>query len=100
MTNYVDLDDLRSRVYFESATLDDRYTWEEIAPDPDVAQTTYDRWTDGFRRFRLVDCAHRAADRDGALCVHCGHEFPHVKWETKGTKAAAKKATPRKRPTK
>jgi len=100
MTNYVDLDDLKSRVYFETATVDDRYTWEEITPDPAIAQTTYDQWTDGFRRFRLTGCAHRAVDRDGELCTHCGHAFPyspHTVWETEGTKKAAAKKTAAKR---
>jgi len=86
MANYVDLDELRSRVFFEVATTDDRFVWEEISPDPGIAQTTYDQWTDGFRRFRLLDCAHREVDRDGDLCTHCGHEFPHTVWKTRGSK--------------
>ncbi len=84
MTNYVDLDELRTRVFFEQATRDDRFTWEEITPDPDIAPV--------FRRFRLTGCAHREVDRDGSLCTHCGHQF-----EYKAPKmTAARKATARK----
>jgi hypothetical protein len=108
MTNYVDLDELKDRVYFESATFDRRFKWSEIMPDPKVAPVIAgeggepDRWADGFRRFHLLDCAHRDVDRDGDLCTHCGHAFehsPHAVWETKGAKAA-KKTTARRRKTK
>lgn len=78
MTNYVDLDELREREFFITATQDDRYVWEEIKPyaDHPAAELAGDQWVwaDGTSRYRLVGCAHREADRDGALCTHCGHE--------------------------
>lgn len=67
MTNYVDLDELKNRIYFQTATMDDRFTWEEILP---VAE-------DGMRRYRMTGCAHREADRDGNLCTHCGYADPY-----------------------
>jgi hypothetical protein len=103
MTDYVDVKELRRAVYFESATHDQRFLWEEIIPAdlPDdhsliaevgVVQPLLDGpviFADNFRRFRLVDCAHRDADRDGDLCTHCGHHFAH--------KPPTKTAAPRKR---
>lgn len=105
MTNYVDLDELRDRVYFRSASLDPRFVWEEIQPGPefsDIAEIDGDRWVwaDGLSRFKLVDCAHRDVDRDGDLCTHCGHAFehsPHAVWETKGTRTAKKTAARRRK---
>jgi hypothetical protein len=91
MTNYVDLDDLRKRRFFESATFDPRFVWEETEPLVSDGKS--------WRRFRIVDCAHRPVDRDGDLCTHCGHAFehsPHTEWATAG----AKKAAARRRKTK
>jgi hypothetical protein len=89
MTNYVDLGELKGNVYFGQATLDDRFFWEEIQPDPKIAEVANGRWFDGTRRFRLLDCAHKETYRDGDLCTFCGHQFPH-----KATKTTARK-TPR-----
>jgi hypothetical protein len=97
MTDYVDVDELKTRLYFISATLDERFLWKEVVPTypaellltenpglPDSmiselgkvgivsSPTTEPRWADGFRRFRLIACAHRPVDRDGLLCTHCG----------------------------
>ena len=94
MSGYVDLEELQGNVYFESATLDDRYVWEEVQPDPEIAEVTGGVWFDGLRRFRLVRCAHREADQDGKLCTHCGHQNPYEPPE----QTAARKA--RKRPAK
>jgi len=89
MTNYADLEALRDGVYFESATQDSRFVWEEISPpDPSVAEVIGGVWFDGFRRFRLLDCAHRDEDRDGDLCTHCGYAFPAPE-----KKAASRKST-------
>jgi hypothetical protein len=74
MTNYVDLDELRGRVFFRAASLDDRFIWEKI-PDEQLYGMGI---SDGFERFRLIDCAHRPVDRDGDLCTHCGHAFPYA----------------------
>lgn len=97
---YVDVDELSKGVYFMSATLDARFVWEEIDPSSlpadhplvlqvGTAQPVLDGpviFADNLRRFTLVDCAHREADRDGALCTHCGKDGFEVK------KAPAKKA--------
>jgi hypothetical protein len=73
-TNYVDVEELRTRVFFETATLDPRFTFEEIIPaDPAIAEVMNGRWMDGQRRFRLIDCVHPETMRDGVLCTHCGH---------------------------
>lgn len=99
---YVDLSELRDGVYFQQATHDPRFTWREIHPpaelhdllkaNPGLSPVQVEvlgqvgiitgpheapKWADGFRRFQLVDCAHREVDRDGALCSHCGHENPY-----------------------
>jgi hypothetical protein len=77
VTNYVDIPDLQTKIYFHTATLDDRYVWEEIKPGPayaDLAERRDDgwQWADGTSRYRLLGCAHREQDRDGVLCTHCG----------------------------
>lgn len=100
-TNYADIDNLKRRVYFHSATLDDRYEWEKLTPSfgselrekhPDLTTEAAHEldmlgvtlhhgrppeWADGLDRYRMIGCAHREADRDGALCTHCGHAFDH-----------------------
>lgn len=116
MTNYVDLEELRNRVFFESATRDDRFVWRRIVPvedvqknllpaNPDLTQDQITelgrvgviygvdapRWADGFNRFMIVDCAHRPADRDGALCTHCGHAFEEPRSPAPVKKAAARR---------
>lgn len=75
MSSYVDIESLRKNVYFTEATLDHRFTWEEITPaDPAVAEVMNGRWMDGLPRFRLTGCSHPEPYRDGVLCTHCGHE--------------------------
>lgn len=98
MTNYADIDDLRRRVYFHSATLDNRFKWEKLTPgfgatlrethpgltveqahELDMIGVTLrpdqdPQWADGLDRYRLVDCAHLEMYRDGKLCTFCGHE--------------------------
>lgn len=113
MTDHVDLDDLKDRVYFESATYDPRFVWRKIYPVKDVesdllranpgltkkqitelgkigitySPVTDARWTDGFDRFMIVDCAHRDVDREGDVCGHCGKDFTPVKAPAKKTAA-------------
>ena len=108
MAEYVDISELRLGVYFESATLDDRFKWQEIDPDPAVGTVINTApsgedpvyvWADNFRRYRLLGCAHREADRDGALCTHCGHQNPYeppkqeAARKTRAKKTAARKKT-------
>lgn len=93
MTNYVDLDDLKTRTFYESATHDPRFVFEEVEPVEDEHGRTW-------AQFKIVDCAHRPEDRDGVLCTHCGKDFqesPHAVWETKGAKAAKKTTAARRR---
>jgi hypothetical protein len=91
MTNYVNVEELRTGVYFETATLDARFTFQEIIPpDPAVAEVMNGRWMDGQRRFRLIDCAHLEMYRDGKLCTHCGGENYY---EPPAAEAARKKRT-------
>lgn len=83
MTNYTNVPDLQTKIYFVTATYDDRYVWEEIQPGPDyadLAERSGDGWVwaDGTSRYRMLGCAHRDADRDGALCTHCGDEVVEV----------------------
>lgn len=101
MSEYVDLDELKDRVYFYAASLDDRFVWRQIFPVKDVendllranpdltdkqitelgkvgiisSPVTDARWADGFDRFMIVDCAHREADRADNVCQHCGKDF-------------------------
>jgi hypothetical protein len=70
MTNYVDLDELKTRTFFESATKDPRFVFEEVEPLEDDHGRVWSQ-------FKIVDCAHRETDRDGDLCTHCGHAFAH-----------------------
>lgn len=96
---YVDLEELQGNVYFESATLDRRYKFEEIQPDPSIAEVLAGSgtWMDGLRRFRLVDCAHREDYRDGSLCTFCGHANPYEPpAETAARKTRARKQAPKK----
>lgn len=75
MSAYVDIESLRDNVYFVEATLDTRFTWEEISPaDPSVAEVMNGRWMDGLQRFRLTGCTHPESYRDGTRCTHCGHD--------------------------
>jgi hypothetical protein len=75
MSEYVDLEELKHRVYFRAASLDPRFVWEKISDEDLDTMGIHD----GFERFRLVDCAHRDADRiaGGRQCGHCGHENPY-----------------------
>jgi hypothetical protein len=101
---HIDLDDLKTRVFFETASHDDRFVWQEIFPVRDVQHNLIDanpgltaeqftelgrvgviygpdtdpRWADGFRRFRIIRCAHREVDRvNGDQCGHCGADNPY-----------------------
>lgn len=101
MTNYANIDALKRRVYFHSATLDDRYTWEKLTPSfgrelreqhPELTTEQHHEldmlgvtmrpeqveWADGLDRYRMVGCAHRPVDRDGALCTHCGADVDYT----------------------
>jgi len=71
MSEYVDLDDLKQRRYFESATLDPRFVFEETEPLEEHGVV--------WKQFRIVDCAHRDVDREGDACGHCGKDFTPVK---------------------
>ncbi len=76
----------RHRVYTPNALLDDRFTWEEIAPaslstlpdaigeqlvEVDIVQEGQDpaRWAD-MTRYRLTGCAHRVVEQ--GACLFCG----------------------------
>lgn len=61
MTGYYDIEELKQRTYFQTATLDARFLFKEIETDED-----------GTRRYMMTGCAHRSADRDGVLCTICG----------------------------
>ena len=94
MADYIDLEELKGRVYFAQAALDDRFVFEEIQPDPSVAEVVNGVWMDGLQRFRLTDCAHLEAYRDGDLCTYCGRQNPYEPPKmTAARKAAAKKTT-------
>ena len=85
MSGYVDLDELKDRVFFRTATHDDRFVFEEIEPGPDhsdEAELSGDRWVwaDGTSRFKITGCAHRDADREGDVCGHCGKSFAKTRW--------------------
>lgn len=77
----VDLEELKQREFFVTATQDDRYVWAEIKPSADhpAAEYSGDGWTwaDGTSRYRLVRCAHREIDRVGRKCGHCGADNPY-----------------------
>lgn len=78
---------LTQQVYFPTATLDDRFLWEEITPANAAQQTdeirdqlkaldiTRDeahgprRWTD-MKRYRISGCAHLVTE--GGYCHTCG----------------------------
>ncbi len=85
MAGSVNIEELKTQVFFESASLDDRYVWEEIQPDQSVAPVDGDHWADNLRRFRLVECAHQPQDRMDDVCTVCG--------ETIAVKAVPKKRT-------
>jgi len=92
MTNYVDLDELRKGVYFHTATMDDRFTWERIEPDGSVAEVVAGTWFDGLDRYRLTGCTHKEIYRDGKLCTVCGQANPYEPpAETAARKTRAKK---------
>jgi hypothetical protein len=82
--SHVDLDSLKQNVYFVTATLDERYTWQKI-PAEDLPGLGI---TDEADRYRITGCAHREADRDGDTCGHCGESIksPHTRWSTKGSR--------------
>jgi len=91
VSGYIDLEDLQGNIYFVNATMDDRYVWEEIAPDPSLAEVTSGgTWFDGLQRFRITDCAHKESYRRGDLCTFCGHKNPY---EPPAVTAARKKRT-------
>lgn len=75
MSEYVDLEKLKNRMYFSAASLDPRFVWEKISDDELYALGV----GDGFERYRLIDCAHREADREGDVCGHCGKSFAKAK---------------------
>jgi hypothetical protein len=83
MTDHVDLDDLRKRTFFESATLDPRFVFEETDPLTD-GETTW-------RQFKLIDCAHRDVDREGDVCGHCGKDFTPAPVKAPVKKTAARR---------
>lgn len=91
MAGSVNIEELKTQVFFESASLDDRYVWEEIAPDSGVAPVDGDRWADNLKRFRLVRCAHQTQDRVDGVCSVCGEKITTAK------AAPAKKRVPDKR---
>ncbi len=101
MAGYIDLEELQGRVYFAQAAIDDRFTWEEIQPDPSIAEVTSGGvWFDGLQRFRLVDCAHLEVYRDGSLCTYCGHQNPYEPPKTTAARKVAAKKTTGKKPAK
>lgn len=103
MTNYMDLDELRDRVYSRAHSLDDRFIWRKIIPvenvecdllsaNPQLTPILLDQlgrigivygpdrdpeWADGFEHYQLLGCAHLEMYRDGKLCFFCGHENPY-----------------------
>jgi hypothetical protein len=106
---HVNMEELKTRVFFKMATLDDRYVWEEIVASPDneslvgieavditqmgeLPERTY-IWADGATRYRIARCAHREMDRHGDLCGHCGVKNPYEP----PAQTAARKRAPRKR---
>lgn len=75
-------EDITSRVYFVTATLDDRFVWDEITPSPEwddaaevLAVVTGDKvtgyaWADGAPRYRCMGCAHK--HYHNGRCETCG----------------------------
>lgn len=62
MTGYYDIEELKQRTYFYTATLDDKFIFELVDEGGAMRPATY----------RMTGCAHRADDRVGVLCTICG----------------------------
>lgn len=79
---------LMNMVFGPNATIDDRFTWEEVTPDNvdtmsdaikertkhiTVVHEADDvrRWQD-FRLYRITGCAHK--HREGGVCDTCGND--------------------------
>jgi hypothetical protein len=71
--SHIDLDELKARVFFGTATQDDRYVWEKI-PGSELDALGI---SDGLDRYRITGCAHPEAYRSGNRCTHCGGQNPY-----------------------